>query len=324
MIDKICEELNLGSLISTEMLFGGETNIVYKVKTTIGEYVIKLINSDRVKHNKKLISNIEKSEIIAVEALKNGVNAICAIKFKNKYVQCFNKQYFLVFKYFDGKVLLSREIKLKHVKKLAIELAKLHSIKVKKRKINFKYKKIDYKKYYNLLENTNEEWVLFFKENFNDLYNIYELVFNNYKKLSNQTVCIHNDYNRKNILWKNDIPYIIDWETASFGNPSIDFFLSAWFLTDDVDEKKYRIFVKTYFSMFKLKDNVHISIYAAIVEECNWLCFSLERALGLYSKSESEITLGKNAIVPSLTEIINYYRKIPVMIKITEEIINDG
>lgn len=69
----------------------------------------------------------------------------------------------------------------------------------------------------------------------------------------------------------------------------------------------------------KLDDDINIVSYAAIIDECNWLEFSLKRAIGIQSKDESEINLGKNSVVPSLTEILNYYNKIPLMIKICKQ-----
>ena len=130
---------------------------------------------------------------------------------------------------------------------------------------------------------------------------------------------VHKDLNRKNIIWDKDTPYIIDFETATVGNPDLDFFNSAWFLSSDVEECKYYAFCKTYFSKRKV-NNINLSIYAAIIDECNWLEFSLKRALKIQSDDKYEIELGRDSIESSLTEIINYYEKIPLMLKIIENI----
>ena len=70
----------------------------------------------------------------------------------------------------------------------------------------------------------------------------------------------------------------------------------------------------------KLEDSINISTYASIIEECNWLEFSLKRALSMHSNDIEEIKLGKNSINGSLTEILNYYDKIPLMIEIINKI----
>ena len=56
-----------------------------------------------------------------------------------------------------------------------------------------------------------------------------------------------------------------------------------------------------------LDDDINYSSYAAIIEECNWLEFSLKRALSIITNNKDEIELGKNSIKSSLTEILNYY-----------------
>jgi hypothetical protein len=122
-------------------------------------------------------------------------------------------------------------------------------------------------------------------------------------------------------MWDdNNTPHIIDWETATIGNPSLDFFNSAWFLSADVDYDKYYTFAKSYFSIMKLEDDTAVATYSAIIDECNWLEFSLKRALAIHSNNVDEIELGKNSIKSSLTEIINYYEKVPLMLEIIEKL----
>ena len=51
--------------------------------------------------------------------------------------------------------------------------------------------------------------------------------------------------NRKNIMWEDEVPYIIDWETSEVGHPSVDFFNSAFFMSHDVEENKYDAFASS-------------------------------------------------------------------------------
>ena len=308
---ELCNALDLGELISEERINEGLTNKLYKIITTSGSYVIKVLN------NKNLINQIEKSEEIANIAKENGINSICALKFNGKYIQKYNGDYLLIYKYCNGRILTTKELTLNHVGKLANILGTLHSIKVTDSIETIKYNKIDYRKYYELLKNNNEEWSLLFRKKIDELCELYNNVYDNYLKLSNQLSYVHKDFNRRNVLWENDIPYIIDWETATIGNPSIDFFNSAWFLTADVDIDKYTVFCTEYFKKNKLIDDVNIAVYASIIEECTWLEFSLKR---LQSNNIDEVNLGKSSISGSLTEILNYYNKIPLMISIIEKI----
>lgn len=317
---KVCNELNLGKLLEEPtILTGGITNKIYKVKTNRKIYAIKILNKDNISKNKDLLKKIELSEKIAFIASEK-INVINAIRFNDKCIQNIDNNYILIYPWCNGKILLTKELTVDNVKKSANVLANLHKIKVNDRIKIEKYKKIDYRKYYDVLIYNNEEWAEFFKDKFNLLINIYDKVYNSYLKLSNQLCYVHKDLNRKNIMWDNNIPYIIDWETATVGNPSLDFFNSAWFLTNDVEYDKYSAFVNEYLSIMKLRDDIENSVYAAIIDECNWLEFSLKRALGMHSKNNNQIELGKESIKSSLTEIINYYDKIPLMLEILKEV----
>lgn len=316
---EICNKFNLGNLKHYEQIDGGLTNKMIKLTTTKGKYALKILNNT----NKETLNKIEFSEYISNVANDNNIFSVTALKFNNKYIQQYKNIYFLIYYWIDGKILKSKEITISHIKIIATELAKLHQINVDS-EYNIKlYEKNNYQKYYNLLKDNNEEWTQYFLNNYDLLLKIYEDAYTNYLKLSSQKSYIHKDLNRKNIIWVDDKPNIIDFETVTIGNPSIDFFNSAWFLTDDVQYDKYYEFSKTYLSINKLVDNINVASYAAIIEECNWLYFSLKRALGYISNNPEEIEIGKQSIATSLKEIINYYNKIPLMLSILNEIKED-
>lgn len=315
LITKVCYMYNLGELNEVSgRKKGGITNKVYKFITTTGSYIIKILYSNK-------INEIETSEEIANIAIHNSVNAISAIKCNNKYINTIDNMHFLVYPYFDGKILLTRELSLEHVRKLARELSKLHSIYCNNINLEIKYPKIDYLKYYELTKNSSEECYKLFNQNIENLIGLYDKVYNSYLSLSNQVSYIHRDFNRKNVLWQDiDNFRIIDFETATIGNPSIDFFNSAWFLTDDIKKDKFGVFAQEYFKKMKLTDDYQISVYAALIEECNWLEFSLKRALNTISCSNDEVCLGKDSIESSLTEILNYNKKIKLILELLNEI----
>ena len=304
LFKSITKLYKLGDIIDNPIkLSGGITNKVYKIKTTLGIYIVKVLSKDTIDY-------IEKSEEIASIAYKNNINALTAIKLEN-YVNRVGENNIIVYPYYNGVIHLTKELTLEHIKLLANNLAQLHSIKINDSNIKIKkYDKNDFKELYNLSLNNNDSRFNLFKENIDTLLTIYDEVYNNYLKLSNQLSYVHKDFNRKNVLWNNMDFKIIDWETATIDNPSIDFFNSLWFLTNDFEEDKLKVFIKEYFNIMKLEDNLEISIKAAIIEECNWLAFSLKRALKIITNDEYEIKLGLDSIESSLKEIINYYNKI--------------
>lgn len=320
-LQNVCMKLDLGDLVEfTLNIGGGITNKIHKISTLKGDFAIKVINKSNIEKNKELLANIERSEEIASIALANRVNAIPANMIHNKYVQYVDNENILVYNWCEGKILLTKEINLKHVQKIAKQLNILHNIEVK-HKINIsKYEKINFKKYYELLKNNDANWCNTFVENFEHFEQIYTHIYSCYEKINVFNSYVHKDLNRKNIMWNENLPYIIDWETATVGNRYLDFFNSAWFLTADVDEKKYTAFCKEYFCNNIIPEDIENLAYAAIIDECNWLEYSLKRALKIQSNDEYEINLGKESVYPSLNEIINYYDKVPLMLKIIRSI----
>ncbi len=319
VIIEIIKSFNLGALKEDPIVIdGGITNSLYKVVTDKNNYVIKIVNNSRIKQDNNLIKKLEFSEKIANKAKLNGINSVVAVKINDKYINQYKNNYFLIYEWCEGKVLLSKEITNKHLKIIAKAMSNLHKIKVEEKNSIIKYQRINYNYYFDLLKNNEEEYALFFKNNFNKLLSIYDHVYENYTMLSNQLSYVHKDLNRKNIIWNNDDYYIIDWETATISNPSLDFFNSSWFLTEDIKEEKYKTFTKEYLLTCKLEDNLNVSINCSIIEECMWLEFSLKRALSISTKDFDEIELGKKSIESSIKEIINYYEKIPLMIKYLE------
>lgn len=304
---------NLGNLIDSPIQNKiGITNKIYELNTSSGKYILKILS-------KKDIDNIELSEELANYAYNSGINALTAIKLNNKYINTINGENVILYPYYEGKVLLTKELTLEHIKVLANSLAKLHSLKIIDNYTNTKYIKNDYKKLYELsLDNDNECFNLF-KENIDKLLKIYDEVYDSYSKLSNQLSYVHRDFNRKNVLWKDNEFRIIDWETSTIDNPSIDFFNSIWFLSNDFEEEKSKVFIKEYFSIMKLNDDYNIGVKAALIEECNWLYFSLNRALRLITNNGYEIKLGEDSIESSIKEIINYYDKIDLILKYINE-----
>lgn len=318
MIENICNKLNLGNLIRFEEIKGGITNKMYKAITDKGEYALKILNTTKSNNIDELLDKIENSEIIANIAIDNYINAVAAIEFNNKYIQKIDDFYVLVYNWIDGSIKLSKEITLSDVKKVAHEQALLHAINIDNYKTNkmiFRQIHCNFDKYYNLLKDKDEDYLKMFKEKYNEFIKIYEKVYNNYLELDDKLVFTHKDLNRKNILWNSDVPYIIDWETALISDPSIDFFNSIWFLSNDVEETKFYEYAKEYLSIMNI--NISNGVYAGIIEECNWLYFSLER---LFSNDENEINLGIDSIETSLIEIFNYYEKIPKMLNLLSSI----
>jgi Ser/Thr protein kinase RdoA (MazF antagonist) len=317
--DFICSYFRLENIIAEPVrINGGLTNSLFVIETSKGKFVIKVLNKNHIEK----LNVIEFSEQISYYAKEKGIKSLPAKRMNGNFIQEYDGYQFLVYDYFEGPILLSKEIDENKCRDLARELAKLHRLdtdKIDVQEESKKIDKIDFHFYLEKIETLNELWAIDFKNNYLEIIKIYEKVFNSYKLLSNQRTFTHKDFNRKNVLWNENNFVIIDWETARYSNPSLDFFNSAWFLTEDVKENKYMAFASEYFKYFRFDDAIEVAVYAALMDELLWLEYSLKRALGIISNNESEILLGKEQVISSMKEVINYYSKINDMIRICGE-----
>ena len=315
LFENLVQTYHLGTMNrEPEELSGGITNKVYKIETSIGKFIVKMISSY---HSNR----IEESEKICEIAKQNGVPSLGAIKLDGKFVHTIQKQECLVYPFYEGTILKTKDITVEQVRLMARAMAQLHSIQIQgNRNTNYqaKYYPNDLEKLYQYAKQDKDPCFTEFINQIDRLKEVFNKVYTSYHQLSNQLSYIHRDYNRKNVLWKTKEDFsIIDWETATIGNPCIDFYKSAWFMTGDIQEDKFLAFKEEYFKIMKLMDNVEIGAYAGLIEECNWLEFSLIRALKLENSiTEEEMLLGKESIPSSLKEILNYYDKINLMIEL--------
>lgn len=315
----VCKNLNLGEILSVEQVNGGKTNKVFKVTTSEGAYAIKIISHSNIVKDRKILINIEISEYISNSAKDNGVSAIAAKKYNGSYIQKINEQYILVYDWYYGTMPYNQEIKQQDVKKLAHELALLHKVEPFKNVKARTNTEINFDKYITLLLNKDEEWASYILERFDDLKECYKISWESYEKLSGQYSFVHGDLNSKNILINDNNVWLLDWETAKIGNPSLDFFYTSWFGIGNYDDEKYYTFVKEYLSTNDLVDDINVSSYATLTEEFAWLELCIKRGLELQSQDKDEINIGKDSAVRSLDRILDCYKRIPEMLKIVRK-----
>lgn len=312
LIKEVCNNILNEEFISYEQVYGGITNKMFKVISNKNTYAFKILNSSSNP------TEIEKSENIG-KIISNITSSISAIKYNDKYVQNVLGNNVVIYPWCEGTILKHSDMSNYHMRLIATSLAKIHNIPVTYDNSKNKYEKINFMKYYELLKDNNNECYKIFKDKINTIIDINDKVYDAYSKLKDEYSYVHKDLNRKNILWNKDKMYIIDFETATIDNPNTDFFNTAWFITDDIDILKFKTFYIEYNKIRRLND-IENSCKSAIINELNWLEFSLKRSLKLITNTPDEVKLGTDSLDSSITEIINYYNKIPLMIDIINNI----
>jgi len=323
-IKRFCETNNLGIVKNITKLNGGFMHKMYKVETNKGIYAIKLLNPE-VMSRKDAYNNFVVSESISNLAKNNGIPVSSALNINNNYINIFEDQYYMVFDYINGKVLIDEEITIEHCKKIGELLSKIHSLDYSS--LNIKPQIVEYKKLYDWEKYIND--VNFDKMTYKDLY------LNNYKKYNSilkranerynasnkiQTIC-HRDMDPKNVMWDKNNPIIIDWESASLENPYRELLEDAlcWsgFLSNSFNEEKFVAVINSYAKNKSIENVDWFDIICGnLVGRFGWLKYNIERSLGIKSNDLEEKKLAEKEVIKTIEEINRYLELIGTMYNI--------
>ena len=108
----------------------------------------------------------------------------------------------------------------------------------------------------------------------------------------------HRDLIKKNIMWNDNVPTVIDWESSGYVNPTVELVQVCWnWANGDVgkfDFEKFGIIVNEYLKNVKNYKHVDMKkiIFANLWEAIEWLEYNLKRSLcteSTYRKEEIEL-----------------------------------
>lgn len=286
---------------------------MYKVVTDKKVYAIKELNQGIMKR-KTACENFVFSEKVTDIVSKNGIHAISAINVNNDIIKNIDNNYFMIFEWFDGEILNAEDISLLHCKAIGEILAQIHNIDFseieedKRKRIDIK--KFNWREYLKKAKKINRKYAQILNKNIDILYQLNQKS-NEALLYANQNLIIsHTDLDRKNVMWKNNVPYIIDWEASGYINPILELIQVAWYWSggdiENIDYDKFKTVISTYKKYIKRNIDEDISklIYADIYSGLEWLDYNFRRALcigNLYDNDE--IKLAENEIEQSINEI---------------------
>jgi len=313
-IEKLVKEENLGtSVTEITTVTGGLSHRMYKVVTEKGIYAIKELNQGVMKR-KGAYSNFVFSEKVTNIVKVNGIKAVGAVKLNNDIIKKINEDYFMVFDWLDGKTLKAKEITKKHCEIIGKILAKIHNMDFSEIEDNERKKidkqEFDWNKYLELAKEKNKDYIEILEQNCSLLYELNNKSNEALEYASKNLVISHTDLDRKNVMWQEDTPFIIDWEASGYVNPTIELIQVAWYWSggdvENIDYNKFEIVVNTYkkYSNREIDKNINKLIYVDIYGGLEWLNYNFKRSLCIENKYErDEIELAENEIRQSIKEI---------------------
>ena len=135
-----------------------------------------------------------------------------------------------------------------------------------------------------------------------------------YEASQNQVIS-HRDLDPKNVMWKNDAPYIIDWEAAGYVNPFQELIevLNYW-ISDETGK-----YGKAEFDALMQAYTENNSIYNVnwdVILSCSfdgmlgWLEYNLKRALGMEGTGINDQEEGIRQTQGTICELRKYENQI--------------
>ena len=329
-IEQLVIKTQIGNcVINIEKVTGGLSHRMYKVTTDKGVYAIKELNQGVMK-KKEAYSNFVFSEKVVEISRRNKIPAVGALKINNKIITKIDNDYFMIFKWLEGKILKAEEITEKHCETIGEILSQIHNtdfseIEDEERK-NLDLEEFEWNKYIKLAEKQNKAYTGILKQNMDLVYKLNKDSSKALKYARNNLIISHTDLDRKNVIWQEDKPFVIDWEASGYINPTIELIQVAWYWSGgDIEKIQYNKFEKvinTYRKYYKgdIDQNVDILIYADNYAGLAWLDYNLRRSLCIENNYEKDvIELAENEVIQSIKELIYNVSQFKKMLEILKK-----
>lgn len=319
-IEKLFNKYNLGKLTAQpKQITGGLMHRMYQVITEGKKYAVKEMNPSIMKRV-GVVENIINSERVAT-ALKGIVPAITAIQFKDESLLMLDGKYYMMFEWFDGMSIFPPDITNENCRDIGRILGKIHSAKVMIPDIKMEFKDpklFDWNKYLLLGQETGAKWTKELSLVIDDLIKWNQESNDTSISLSRNFVLSHGDLDPKNVMWKDNNPCIIDWESAGYVNPYQELLdvLNNW--TNDgmgkLNKDKFKALYDAYIEVVgnsKVDWNtVFTNGYGGMLA---WLDYSFKRSLEIECSSLEEKNLGTEQVFGTITALRQYSLRINLL-----------
>lgn len=309
--DKLCNSFDLGQLLGEpKQLTGGLLHRMYDVETTSGKYAIKALNP-QVMLRPKARPDILNGERIAAYAAR-FIPSLSAKQFEDTVILEIDGQHYLVYDWIDGKSLFGENITTSHCEKIGCILGKIHTIDFLPLNIPIPVttedEPVEWDVYLQKGQQANSPWIGEFSQNLNSLYEWNIRYLASMKYLASPLVIGHGDIDPKNVMWHEDNPIIIDWESAGYLNPAHEFIVYSLYWSDvneKKDKSKFIAFLKGYLNITHF-ETVDWRIVMDAGLSLRWLEYSLKRSLGIESADTAERQMGTDHVFGTIRYLKRY------------------
>ncbi|UPK45511.1 aminoglycoside phosphotransferase family protein [Paenibacillus pabuli] len=317
--EKLVTELELGELISTpKAISGGLLHRMYAIETTHAKYAVKALNP-QIMGRPTAMQNYIQSEKIANLAA-NSIHAQPAKVINGSSIQILENQCYLIFDWIDGKSLEPHEVTETHCEHMGMILADIHKTDFSELHIPNLHldhsKETNWKYYLTKGQRANSDWTVLLGNTIQKLYEWSAQAKKSSVMLGSNTVISHRDLEPKNVMWHQNKPIIIDWESAGYINPMHDLVETAMYWSVDhignVDKGRFMTFINGYRSRVgNVNANWRMVLENGFAGKLDWLEYSLKRSLWIECTDDKEQQMGTSQVTWTIEALKQYEDMIP-------------
>ena len=301
-MEKLIKKFDLGSqIIKVTQIHGGLSNRLYRVETDQAKYAIKKLNKTLMQ-NKAEFERIIFAEKVARIAEENGILVVRALEFENKIIHKIDGDYYMIFNWNYGSHIQPEDVTDEICNIIGELLAKIHNLDFSKieaeKSKEMQIRTIDWNSLAKIAKEQNKYYYKDLVENIEILYEINKKTNEALEYAKSNLIISHRDLIKKNILWNENKPTVIDWESSGYVNPTVELVQVCWnWANGDVGKfefEKFGIIVNSSLQNVKnyKKEDMKKLIYANLWEAIEWLEYNLKRSLCIestYRKEEIEL-----------------------------------
>jgi len=117
------------------------------------------------------------------------------------------------------------------------------------------------------------------------------------------------------VLWYEETPIIIDWESVGYYNPYHDFLDTALYWSENrdssIDYDRFSAFIDGYKSIKAVDySDWEKVLYSGYSAKLGWLEYSLKRSLGIECNDTEDQKIGTKQVYASIMEMNQYSKSI--------------
>lgn len=322
-MEKLITTMKLGDIRKPPVrVHGGLLHKMYHVITSDGEFAVKVLNPEIMKRPDAL-SNMINSERIA-SAFAGVIPLVCAIESRGKHIQYIEGEYYLVFPWLEGTSVFGKNITARHCETIGRTIGKIHERNLEIEAVTEEEEAFEmfawdeYAKYIMDFKEKEREWTAVYQNACEEVKHWNKKACDSGRELLETSVISHRDLDPKNVMWKGEQAYVIDWESAGYVNPFQELLEVINYWADDgsgtLDKEKFDVLISEYRKYVNIRDvDWDIVFCASYMGMLGWLDYNMKRALGMEVSDEDEITLGERQVVETIRELYFYQEKIRQM-----------